>query len=309
MSFEDDRGKESNVFVERIELCPRRPVSTTLPPVDISYDDMEKVIRIKYGRLPLSFRRVAPRSDSVTCSFEAAGTLPVTIGLGPRVFDAPIPVKSVASARLDFLRTPPSSKPACKWATPYRGKSIAKDCIVGGTGDVLVRWHTPGFVEKLMGATVYNSGPLTYYARVSSSSTYAEAIQTIEPLLHVELTRHLGWIKPFYMIQEPPADIRVIDHKGRVTGMGKKGKVRQQIPGSKYVRQPHGYSAVFLADPDQRRYRVRVSGKPRAKYSLTLTKVYGFSAARRFTPEAERAGRLPRRGAVTFRCGPKACVR
>jgi hypothetical protein len=216
-------------------------------------------------------------------------------------------VKSVATARLEFLRDPPSSRPNCKWAVPYRGKSIAQSCIVGGAGDVLVRWHTSGFVEKLRGVTVYNSGPLTYYGRVSGSSTFAEAIRTIEPLLHVELTRHLGWIKPFYMIQEPPADISVVDNDGNVTGIGKDGKVTEDIPGSAYIKQPHGYSAVFMANPEQRRYIVRVSGKPRTKYSLTLTQVYALLAARSFTPEVEETGTLPQRGAIVLRCGPANC--
>jgi hypothetical protein len=306
MNFVNEHGQRSNVASQKLDLCPREGIGVTLPAVDISYNDMAKILRIGYTALPLTFRSVPPPPGGM-CSFAATGSLPVVIGLGPRAFDVPIRLSSVATARLDFLRASPSSKPHCRFATPYRGRSIANNCIVGGRGDVLVRWHTDGFSERLRGVEVYNSGPLTYYALVSKSMTFSQAIRTVEPMLHVELTRHLGWIKPFYAIQEPPARMIVTDSEGETTGVTRSGVRRKQIPESLFVSNGHGYSAVILLDAEQRRYKIRAHGKAGQRFDVTLTKVYPMRSARGYTPEGREKGKLPKRGYRDIVCGPQSC--
>lgn len=274
----DGKGRISPPATTEVHLCPQDAVSVPMPEVNISFTDLEKfIVRIRYEAFDLAFTpRPAPSNSS--CSFVGSGVLPVSVGVGPSVFGGTIPVKSVASATLDFLKEA-VVVPDCVWAIPYRGAAVARDCIVGGSGNVLVRWHTDGFSEQLAGREVFNSGPLTYYARVSDQLTYREAVALVEQLLHVELSNHLGWIHWFYTIQEPPASLMVSDRSGNLTGVESYGgEVHQEIPGSAYVSDGNGYSAVILLNPPSSGYHIKVGGSDRTPFNLETAKVWPVAA-------------------------------
>ena len=276
VQFMDATGVTSPLATDSVTLCPTDPIPVTLPPVNVSYTDLEKfTIRIKYERLDLSFTRQAPASDA-TCSFTGTGTLPVTVGLGPYIAGADITVQSVATATLDFLRGG-ASIPECQW-TAYRGTATAKNCLVGGSGDTIVRWHTNGFSERWAGMHI-DSPPMTYYARVPSASTFAQAVSAVEPLLHVQLSEHLGWMHWAYIIQEPPADFVVVTSAGVATGVPTPGgRPVDGIPGSVYLTDGAGFSAVALLAPPPDGFTVRLVGHEGSPFRLSVAKISGAAA-------------------------------
>lgn len=273
----DFDGRSSLLTQHTVQVCPRDTIHVDLPDVNISYTDVLKFIRVKYDALTLGFDYVAPPSDA-TCSFSATGTLPVHIGVGPSVFQVyEIFVTSLATAQLDFLSDGAPGIVDCRWPNPEDDHTLAKNCIVGGEGGSLVRWHTEGFKELWKGVQIYNSGPLTYYYRVSSDQSFASAIPQIEETLHVQLTEHLGWIKWFYAIQEPPARLSVVDAAGNITGLSDNTEV-DQIPDSQYLRDGSGWSAVVLLNPgDADRYSVNLNGDPGTPFSISATRVVPIS--------------------------------
>ena len=48
------------------------------------------------------------------------------------------------------------------------------------------------------------------------------------------MTRNLDWIRSFYAIQHPPANLAVTDSSGRTTGRRLHGAPLEQVPGSAY---------------------------------------------------------------------------
>lgn len=289
-----------------VKVCPRDPIPTLLPAQSMSADSI-KTVRVGYDALALAFN-YKPPDVGVSCSFTGTGILGVHVYVGnPHDRMNPqmdIPIASVATAQLDFLSNS-LSVPNCKWEHfPLNGPQN-KNCVVGGSGDVLVRWHTEGFSERAgasgTGPEFYNSGPLTYYARTSSSETYAQAINEVEPMLHLVLTEHLGWINPLYMAQEPPAGLQVTDSVGRITGLAADGNgTLTQIPASMYVTGPDNYSAVILFAPTEKAYTVRILGQPGDPYSLVSQTVIPATES---TPPAfaTRAGQLSSAG-TAFTC-------
>lgn len=251
--------------------CPEPPVPVSLPGVDVSYSThTTKPWGVRYLPLGLTFTPTSPATSS-TCSLVATGTLQVQIGLR-LVRNAPqftIPVNSVATAELDFLRPDASAGiPTCDWVT------VRLDCSLDGVSGQVLRWHTEGFSEQLQSSPghwvqVFNSGPLTFYDSVDPSLPFSQQVQTAETAFHLGLIAHLQDINPLYVIQEPPARLSVTDAAGRVTGMGPDGRVARQIPASVTVHDRSGYSAVVLLAP-RGPYAVTASGPHRGAYSLTM---------------------------------------
>jgi hypothetical protein len=270
--------------------------AVTLPPVDESYSNLIKLIRFLFGALPLTFGSISSPlgglpADSL-CSWQATGTLPMTIALGPLVGPSvDLTVGVIASATLDFLTPGSPALPDCNWTT------IKTACVIGGSGDAIVRWHTNGFrVITGLPFTLPASPAFTYYERVPSTDTYAQAIQAVEPDIHVTLTQHLGWINTLYMIQEPPADVAVTDSMGNVTGVNQAGaQPLQQIPGSIYVTNGQGYSAVLLFQPAGA-YTVTAVGSSGSPYSLSLSKIDPFNVDPSQTTDVRITGTLTNSG-------------
>jgi hypothetical protein len=269
--------------------------TANLPPVDESYSNLIKQIRFGYGALALTFGSTNSPSGGLPadslCSWQAVGTLPMTIALGPLLGPSiELTVGLLASATLDFLTPGSPAPPDCNWITVKTG------CVIGGSGDGIVRWHTDGF-RVITGALPLKTSPaFTYYERVPSTDTYAQAIQALEPDLHVTLTQHLGWINPLYAIQEPPADVAVTDSLGNVTGVSQAGaQPLQQIPGSIYVTNGQGYSAVLLFQPAGA-YTVTAVGSTGSPYSLSLSKIDPFNVGPGQTTDVRMTGTLTKSG-------------
>ena len=290
------------------ETCPSSPVVVTLPAIDVSYSRFIKPWGIKYGSLPLAFASIAPGSDA-TCSLEATGALPVTLRLGRRFPFGPsidVHIDSVATARLDFLAQPPSV-PACDWSLVG---GLKHDCVLGGSGAGLVRWHTPGFSERLAGTEVANSGPLTFYARWDTSASIASQVQGIETLLHTQLVAHLGLIDPLYMVQEPPADLVVTDADGKTTGLpiGHTAPT-EGIPGSVYVSDGDGYSAVVLLGGVRSPLVAVAHGEAGSPYSIAFNEVIPSEDGVAVTGEQTASGTLGPSGRAAFCFDPDtACA-
>ena len=251
--------------------CPQPAVPVSLPGIDVSYSThTTKPWGVRYLPLGLTFTPTSPATSS-TCSLQATGTLDVQIGLR-LVQGAPqitIPVDSVATAELDFLRPGAAAAiPTCDWV------AVRLDCSLDGLSGNVLRWHTEGFSEQIQTSPghwvqVFNSGPLTFYDSVDPSLSFAQQVQAAETAFHVGLISHLQDINPFYVIQEPPAHLSVTDAAGRLAGMAPDGRIVQGIPGSVSVIGPAGYSAVVLLTP-RGTYTVTASGPPRGGYSLTM---------------------------------------
>jgi hypothetical protein len=126
--------------------CGTTAIPVTLPGVNVSYNSFEKLWGIEYLPLPLQFLPSAAASDA-SCSFVATGTLTVRVRLGAPANNQFVDVNSVATATLDFLKVP-TAVLVCAW-TDYIAPE--KDCLLGGTGKTLVRWHTAGFSEQFLG--------------------------------------------------------------------------------------------------------------------------------------------------------------
>ena len=288
--------------------CPVAAVPVSLPGVDVSYSThTTKPWGVRYLPLGLTFTPTSPATSSA-CSLVATGTLHVQIGLRI-VKHAPqltIPVDSVATAELDFLRPDATSGiPTCDWVT------VKLDCSLNGVGGTVLRWHTEGFSEQIQlgqgkWVQVFNSGPLTFYDSVDPSLPFSEQVQTAETAFHLGLIGHLQDINPIYLIQEPPAHLTVTDSAGRVTGVDPAGRVAREIPGSVSVADRSGYSAVVLLVP-RGRYTVTASGPARGSYSLTMDELQRGGRVGQDRVEAT-AGTFARSGRVSV-CLPAAGVR
>ncbi len=256
--------------------CSRPPVPVALPGIDVSYSThTTKPWGVRYLPLDLTFAPTSPGSSS-TCSLLATGTLNVQIGLrlveGQPQFT--IPVDSVATAELDVLR-PDAAKaiPVCDWVT------VKLDCALDDLDGTVLRWHTEGFSEQLQNSQgtwvqVFDSGPLTYYDSVDPTLSFSQQVQTAETAFHLDLIGHLQDINPLYVIQEPPAHLRVADGAGRVTGLLPGGRAVDDIPGSVTVADGSGYSAVVLLVP-RGAYSVTAWGPAHSSYSLTMDELGG----------------------------------
>jgi hypothetical protein len=282
-------------------VCARPPVAVSLPGVDVSYSThTTKPWGVRYLPLGLSFSPTWPASSS-SCSLTATGTLNVQIGLQlvqnqPQVT---IPVESVATAELDFLRPDASvGIPTCDWVT------VKLDCSLDGVSGTVVRWHTEGFSERIQVSPgnwvqVFNSGPLTFYDSVDPGLSFSQQVQTAETAFHLDLIAHLQDINPVYLIQEPPAHLSVTDSAGRTTGIAADGKAADQIPGSVYVKGKSGYSAVVLLAPSGP-YTATASGPASSSYSLVMDELRRGGGPGWGDDESQAtAGRLPQSGRVS----------
>ncbi|RKS73730.1 hypothetical protein CLV35_2218 [Motilibacter peucedani] len=282
--------------------CSPAHVFVTLPAIDISYHDALKLLRVRYDPLPLDFAPVQPAPDA-TCSYSGSGTLNVRIGIGPSVMQLfEVLIQSKATAHLDILRQNPGA-PDCRWPNPENSTKVVSNCVVGGSGDLYLRWHTDGFHEiwhagTQFGAELYNSGPFTYCYRVHSVDKPSDFIPLAESDIHVTLTQHLGWIRPFYAIQEPPNQLLVKDKHGHGTGATKRGS-SSAIPYSVYRRGRRGWSGVLLFGPQNAAYRVIVTGPGGSPYTLAVDAVVARTRVPVVAKHFFRGG-LPRSGTVIF---------
>lgn len=255
---------------------------------------------MRYLPLGLSFTPTSPASSS-SCSLLATGTLNVQIGL-QLVQNQPqitIPVDSVATAELDFLRPDATAGiQTCDWVT------VKLDCSLDGVSGTVVRWHTEGFSEQIQVSPgnwvqVFNSGPLTFYDSVDPGLSFSQQVQTAETAFHLDLIAHIQDINPVYLIQEPPANLSVTDSAGRTTGITGNGRAADEIPGSVYVKGKSGYSAVVLLSPSGP-YTATASGPEHSFYSLVMDEVRRGGRSGSGDEESQAtAGQLPQSGRVS----------
>jgi hypothetical protein len=281
--------------------CPSEAVAVTLPAISLSYESSIKPYQIKYGQLPLSFAPISTATGA-TCSLQATGTLPVTVLIGPSEDEGDryaVSISSMATATLDFLAQPPAI-PTCQWGNNVG--AVNTNCVVGGTGTGLVRWHTAGFSEQFSGLQFWNSGPLTYYANVDPTASVASQVQPLEALFHTQLVAHLGYINSFYMVQEPPANLVVSGSGGEMTGLppGPSAKPTKNIPDSVYVSGSHGYSAVLLFGPVTSPITAFVYGPGHSPFSVVFDHVFPSQEGVGQSAEQAAAGRFGTSGAMSF---------
>jgi hypothetical protein len=69
------------------------------------------------------------------------------------------------------------------------------------------------------------------------------------------MTHNLDWIRSFYAIQHPPANLAVTDLLGRTTGRRLYGAPLEQVPGSGYFahRKSIRWRASGPPSPERRR--------------------------------------------------------
>ncbi len=220
--------------------CPNShgTVPTSFPIVDVPVSIPGKPYEVEYGQLGLGWHAVAGQANASCALQSTQGGLPVYVTIPAGVFPfphgqiGPIPAAvSVASARLDYFNEGSVQPPTCDW------QRITHDCSLNGDGQLMVRWHTDGFDERdpVTNHSFYNSGPLTYYVNASNADV-GSGLQALEVSIHKTLIAHLALVEKIAMIQEPPADIRVRDALGRVTGRLAGQRVNDAIPAAKYGR-------------------------------------------------------------------------
>jgi Concanavalin A-like lectin/glucanases superfamily/HYR domain len=249
---------------------PSTPVGTVFPVVDVPVENLLALLikpyTITYGSLPLTWHSFGPSPGTICAMTSNQGALPVYVtpnGLAPI-----LAALSIATATVELFH-PTQPPPVCDW------NRVVHNCSLNGDGPAMVRWHTNGFDERdvLLNHSWYNSGPLTYYYNVDTSSgsiDMASALQPIEVGIHTTLISHLSLVEPIAMLQEPPAHLRVRDRSGHATGHTSTG-ITHGIPNAIYVTGAHGYSAVILPESDSGPYTVTVTGSPRSQYSLSMT--------------------------------------
>lgn len=243
--------------------CPAAG-QTTFPQINVPVlVPGSKSYSLSYGKLSLSWHSVSSAGGAQCSMQSSSGALPVIINL-PHLGSVTV-AHSVTTARLDFL-APGATPPVCDWI------NLTRNCSLDADGPLMVRWTTPGFEERVDGHTVYDTGPLTFYAQANSGDVAAQ-LQTTELHIHETLIRHLPLILQFALVQEPPADLWVRDAKGRMTGRTRRGRVLQQIPNSRYFTNKRGYAAVLLLTVRSRHYTTAAIGRPGRAYSLSLSSV------------------------------------
>lgn len=264
---------------------------------------------VQYWPLTLRWHPVNPTAGAACSLVSSRGALPVYA-----VLQAPLPIPgappipilrhvadSVAVARLDFFNQGRIHVPACDWA------HVTRDCSLSGSGPLMVRWHTDGFDEQvpITHHSFWNSGPLTYYIAASTDDIRG-GLQDLEAKIHTTLIAHLPEVETIAVVQEPPADVRVRNSAGDVTGRTAGGGVASRIRHARYVSNGRGYAAVVLAEPDAGPYRVTVIGRPKHRYSLSESAITPSGLGANGVVAVTRVGVLGPRGTRTFQFVPRA---
>lgn len=252
--------------------CPDSGTSlpVTLQPVTAPVRTGLKPYQITYGQLPLQFT-VQPGSGCRVVSNR--GELPVLLDLFRGAPPPPFQVAtSVATAALDFLpQFDAGSIPRCDFA------AVNNNCLLNappsGSGPV-VRWSTDGFTEVAFGQEITNTGPLTFYANLENFSgsfdSFGNVLQQAEQFIHETLINHLSGIDRLGLIQDPPADLLLIDAMGRRTGVLLDGSQVEEIPRSRFFRFDES-TAIVLIEPDDGQYDIVVLGTPGEEFSLSAS--------------------------------------
>ncbi len=252
--------------------CPESgsSVPVTLNEVVASVQLGIKPYQIIYGELPLDFT-VQPGGGCQVVS--NAGQLPVLLDL---FRDAPPPpfqiATSTATATLEFLlEFSDSSVPVCDFDT------VIDNCFINappsGAGPVVI-WSTDGFQETAFGVDVTNTGPLTFFTSLEDFSgsfdSFENLLQQAEQFIHESLIDNLSGIDRMGLIQDPPADVMVMDPSGRRTGVLADGSEITEIPRSGFFRFDE-VTAVALIEPDPGDYMIGVIGTPGEPFSLSAS--------------------------------------
>ncbi len=269
--------------------CPGPVVTSFFPAITVPVATKLKPFSLTYGVLNLHWHGVGAASGS-SCSVESdRGALPVLVTF-PLVGTRHV-ADSIAIGRLDFLSTPPSV-PICDW------KSVTSSCSLTPIGPLMVRWSTPGFDEQVSGHSVYNSGPLTYYAQVGSGDVSKE-LPGLELFIHRTLITHLPQVTKIAVVQEPPADVHVRDVAGRVTGRTASGGLLNQIPNSVYFTNGAGYAVVVLLAAGSQPFTATAVGDPGGKYSLSISSLLPTLDGAMQVNEQAKTGVLSSRGVAS----------
>jgi hypothetical protein len=175
---------------------------------------------VAYGPLDLSWSTAATTPDADCVLRSGVGDLPV-------IFQFPgfnVRFDSVGAATLSFLKPTAHPPSDCDWI------HIRGSCSLNGSGGMMVRWHTDGFDERIVSTRRgFNSGPLTFYVNVTRAGRdVRQLLQPVELFIHRALINHLPQFASYAVVQEPPADVRVLDGAGHVTGRTSSGDIASQ---------------------------------------------------------------------------------
>lgn len=276
--------------------CPGAdaPLGTHFPQVDVPVATNLKPYSVSYGQLDLAWSQV-PAADGADCSIASnAGALPVMLNLpflGPEQV-----ASSVANAQLDFLSSQPSV-PVCDW------ESVTSNCSLTPVGPNMVHWSTPGFHEQVGGFNVYSTGPLSFYAQAPSGDI-SSGLQSLELMIHKTLIAHLPQITSIGVVQEPPADVRVEDAAGQITGRTASGALALGIPHSHYFTNGAGYAAVVLMTPGRQKFTATAVGARGGKYSLSVSSLLPTVDGATHVKQETEAGTLGRLGTASVHFAP-----
>jgi hypothetical protein len=285
-SVSDNDGAPSNVAkVTVVGQCPSpQTVPVNLPGVTATpiLNALGKGYAVSYEPLSLQFTTVTPAAPSFCSLNSSAGVLNVDLTCihqplpCPDVFPLLIPVKvatSTASASLDFFdANDVPSPPACDFVT------VSSNCLLNSAAGstVLVRWTSPGFTirDAFFGATLHNTGPLTFWANLDQvadpAASLASQVNAVETFFHLTLINHLSSIDSMAIIQDPPVELNVTSPSGQMTGRTASGSVVHDIPGSIYSTSPGGGSTAIILDPAPGAYQVALQGSTGEPYSLSM---------------------------------------
>jgi hypothetical protein len=233
-----------------------------------------KPYRIIYGDLPLDFTVTDGSAAGSPCRVVSnRGSLPVLLDplrdLPPGPFQI---ATSTATATLDFFpEFDASTLQRCDF------DAVNDNCFLNslpsGSGPV-VQWSTNGFQEAVFGIDIVNTGPLTFFVNLEdfsgSFSSFGNLLQQTEQFIHETLIDNLSGIDRLGLIQDPPADLLVVNQDGRRTGALPNGTIVEEIPRSGYFRSDE-LSAVILVEPEEGLFDVEVIGAPGDIFSLSMS--------------------------------------
>lgn len=230
-----------------------------------------KPYQITYGELPLQFV-VQPGGGCQVVSNR--GELPVLLDLFRGAPPPPLQIAtSSATATLDFFPEFDSgSIPRCDFSGGVNGNCLL-NAPSAGAGPV-VRWSTDGFSETAFGQEITNTGPLTFYANLEDFSgsfdSFGNLLQQAEQFIHETLINNLSGVDRLGLVQDPPADLLLVDSLGRRTGILMDGSPVEEIPRSRFFRFDE-VTAVVLVEPDDGTYNIVVLGVPGEPFSLSAS--------------------------------------
>jgi hypothetical protein len=182
--------------------CPSSSFSlhTQLPAITLDVPLLlDLYVDVTYGPVNLAWTQVKDGSGA-DCSLQSdPGSLPIFVNLPIHgLIDPTFIGTSRAIATLDMgIKAPPSLR-RCDWAQVFTSCALNTPPTSNADGqDLVVRWHTAGFDERLAGAvSVIDTGPLTYYVFVDTSvpagfNDVTRALQPIELFIHEALLPHV----------------------------------------------------------------------------------------------------------------------